>query len=147
MIIKTHGILLIYDITNRKTFDRIPEWIKDIKDIRSDLPIILCGNKNDLKEKRVILKEEGEELSKKYNVIFYEISNKEGTNIRESGLELINKIIEQNNIIGIEKDNENNMLNNNIVEKNTTNTKKIISNSNKIVQNIHNIKLTKYLSY
>ena len=89
------GILLLYDITDRESFKSISEWMKSIKEIKKgDFPIILIGNKIDLEEERKVTKLEGEGLSKEYNIGFYEISNKEGINIEESCLDLINKIID-----------------------------------------------------
>ena len=89
------GILLLYDITQEKTFEAISDWMVSIKETKGDnFPIILLGSKCDLEEKREVKKEEGEELAKKYNISFYEISNKDGINIEEPCTELINKIIE-----------------------------------------------------
>ena len=85
-IIKTcHGIILMYDITDQSSFDAIPEWIKDIRDNQKpDYPIILLGNKCDLEGKRIISKEAGEELAKKYKLSFFETSNKDGTNLKSA---------------------------------------------------------------
>ena len=89
------GILLLYDITNKESFKAISEWMKSIREIKSgDFPIMLIGNKIDLEDERKITKLEVEELAKQFNIDFYEISNKEGINIEESCLKLINKIIE-----------------------------------------------------
>ena len=92
---KADGIVLMYDITNKKTFDAIQKWTEDIKDSKGlDFPIILIGNKVDLSDKREVSKESGEELAKEYGFKFYETSNKDGTNIKEAGYELINQIVE-----------------------------------------------------
>ena len=109
-IIKTcHGIILMYDITDQSSFDAIPEWIQDIRDNQKpDYPIILLGNKCDLEGKRIISKEDGEELAKKYKLSFFETSNKDGTNIEKAWLELTNKILQI-------KDKENNSLLNEFV--------------------------------
>ena len=89
-----NGIVLMYDITKKKTFDDISVWMKSIKEIKDDnFPIILIGNKSDLEEQRQVKKEDGEEIAKKYNIDFYETSNKDGINIEESCMDLINKVI------------------------------------------------------
>ena len=91
----TDGILLIYDVTEKKTFDAIPQWIEDIEENEgSNFPIILVGNKCDLNDERQVPTEKGQELAKKYKFDFFETSNKDGTNINEVGMALINKIIE-----------------------------------------------------
>ena len=89
------GILLMYDVTNIKTFEAIPQWMKDIKEGRGlDFPIILVGNKIDLTDKRVVKTEEGKNIAKEYGLDFYEVSNKDGTNINKVAMVLINSIVE-----------------------------------------------------
>jgi len=91
------GIILMYDITSQTSFDSISEWMENIRKIKNEqFPIVLVGNKCDLEDKRVISKEEGEDLAKKYELPFYETSNKDNINIEESCLVLINKAIKEN---------------------------------------------------
>ena len=91
------GVILIYDITNEFTYETIYSWMDNIYDVKGkDFPVILIGNKCDKDDERVVSKEKGEELAKRYNIIFFETSNKMGINIEEAGLKLINKIIEKN---------------------------------------------------
>ena len=96
-VIKTaHGIILMYDITDNASFTAIPEWITSVKDTKGkDFPMILCGNKIDLEEERKISKEDGEGLADEYKIDFFEISNKDGTNVEEAGLRIVNKILEK----------------------------------------------------
>jgi GTPase SAR1 family protein len=55
------GILLLYDITNEKSFDNIKTWIHNIEQHASeDVEKMILGNKCDMDEKRVISKEQGE---------------------------------------------------------------------------------------
>ena len=92
----THGILLMYDITEKATFESIPDWIQNIKDLKGDdFPLILLGNKIDLENERTVSKEEGQKLADEIGIQFFEISNKAGINIQEAGLALIKKIIEK----------------------------------------------------
>ena len=90
------GIVLMYDITNKKSFDDISNWMKNIRQLQgNEFPMILVGNKCDLESKRIVTYEEGIELSKTYKIPFFEVSNKKGINIEESSLELIKQIIEK----------------------------------------------------
>ena len=90
------GIVLMYDITNQKSFDDISNWMKNIRQLQgNEFPMILVGNKCDLESKRIVTYEEGIELSKTYKIPFFEVSNKKGINIEESSLELIKQIIEK----------------------------------------------------
>ena len=91
---KADGIILMYDITNRESFNTISKWRKDILDNKKkDFPVILVGNKSDLEDIRQVQREEGENLANQFNFKFYEVSNKEGTNVEESSRELINLIL------------------------------------------------------
>ena len=103
---KADGILLFYDITDKESFDSIKEWMQSIYEIKdNNFPIVLIGNKIDLKDERIVTKEEGESESVKYNIKFYETSCKDNINIKESILFLIYKILGN---IQEEKDKEKN---------------------------------------
>ena len=86
--IKTcNGILLIYAINDRKSFENIEEWLKEVeekKNTNNKVPLVLIGNKIDLENERVVSKEEGEKLAEKYNIEFFECSAKKGINVNEA---------------------------------------------------------------
>ena len=88
------GLILMYDITNRETFDLISKWIDEIFEIKDkDCPFILIGNKFDLKDKRKVSEEEGLKAAENYNTTYFEVSAKEGINVEEAIEGLLNKII------------------------------------------------------
>ena len=120
VIKNSDGIILIFSITNQDSFDAIAEWMKNIRDAKpKEFPVVLLGNKIDLEDQRVISKQEGEELAQKYELSFYETSNKTGENIEKSCLDLINKII-----IEKEKQKEEEIKNNKNQNKSNNNEKK-----------------------
>ena len=91
--------LIVYDITNRSSFENIISWIEDCKgQSPKSIFIILVGNKNDLENERQVSYEEGLEFAKNNNIVFFETSAKTGKNISElfqtSAIE-INKKIEE----------------------------------------------------
>ena len=89
-----HGIILLYDITTRSSFDNVSKWIKQIKEDASEkVVIILVGNKIDLEHKRAIPTEEGEKIAEDFGLIFFECSAKTGKNINEAFNELIKKTV------------------------------------------------------
>ena len=119
-----NGILLMYDITNEESFKSIPNWIQSVKDVKgNDFPMVLSGNKIDKKDERKISKEQGEELAANYNMEFFEISNKDGTNVEECGLALANKILEKRKKDRIDIENIN-KSNNTTKLRNVKNNKK-----------------------
>ena len=80
-----NGVLLIYDISKRKSFERVDFWLKELKDNNKieDLFICLVGNKIDLEDKREIKTEEGESYAKNNNIKFLEVSARSGKNISQ----------------------------------------------------------------
>lgn len=76
------GVIIMYDITNANSVSRIPEWIQLIRENRGNIPILLVGNKADLKENRVVPKEAGEKIKTDYRLSsFMEVSAKTGENL------------------------------------------------------------------
>ena len=77
-------ILLIYDITNKESFESIPKWFSDVLNVKNDEAIFaLIGNKVDLNDKRVVSFEEGKKLANEKNIIFEEVSARDGQNFNE----------------------------------------------------------------
>ena len=86
------GIILMYDITDKQTFNNVREWIKSIEEETSKKVIlILVGNKVDKKE-REVLKAEGEQIAEEYNFPFFETSAQSGLNVN-SVFETLAKLI------------------------------------------------------
>jgi Ras-related protein Rab-1A len=73
-----HGIILVYDVTNRSSFENLDYWLNEIKIYASpDVNIIIVGNKNDLVS-RDVLTEEGIEFAESRGLTFIETSAKMG---------------------------------------------------------------------
>jgi GTPase SAR1 family protein len=75
------GIILTYSVTDRKSFQNIELWMKQISSQAPDAVIILVGNKCDLEPE--IQNEQGEQLAKNHNIKFFETSAKTGKNVEE----------------------------------------------------------------
>ena len=86
-----NGVLLVYDISSRKSFQRVDFWLKELKDNNriEDLFICLVGNKIDLEDKRTISTEEGKKYADNNNIHFFEVSAKISKGIED----LFNKVI------------------------------------------------------
>ena len=85
-----NGVLLIYDVCDRKTYERIGFWMDELKQNNEieQLYIILVGNKIDLEEKRVVTREEAEKYAEDNNINYLEVSAKTGEGI----LDLFNEV-------------------------------------------------------
>ena len=79
-----HGVVLVYDVTKEDTFEDINGWISKIKECGKPLGVTIMANKIDMEDKRVITKEQGEELAKKYGYPYYESSAKNDIGIKEA---------------------------------------------------------------
>lgn len=74
----SQGVLLVFDVTNRKSFDNLKGWLKDIDNSGEEIEVFIFGNKNDL-DNRAVSKEEIIKFSKENNIRFYyDISSKKG---------------------------------------------------------------------
>uniref|UniRef100_A0A8D0A342 Ras-related protein SEC4 n=1 Tax=Sander lucioperca TaxID=283035 RepID=A0A8D0A342_SANLU len=78
------GIILVYDITNRKSFDNIKNWIRNIEEhAPPDVEMMILGNKCDMNDQRQVSKERGENLAIDYGIKFLETSAKGNINVEE----------------------------------------------------------------
>jgi len=99
------GVLLLYDITDEQSFIDIKRWYGDILKYLDPLtPIILIGNKVDMKDKREVSEEKGKEWASSRNILFMEASGKEYELVEEAFIELcksINKRVRESIMYGI----------------------------------------------
>ena len=113
------GIILIYDVTNRNSFNNVTYWINQItsKSDRTKIGLILVGNKTDDEKSRVITKEEGEILGKNNEIDFMETSAFTNYNIDECFDCVIDQIFKKKGIVieqNKKEENRNNIKLNNI---------------------------------
>uniref|UniRef100_H3BLG3 small monomeric GTPase n=1 Tax=Mus musculus TaxID=10090 RepID=H3BLG3_MOUSE len=77
-----HALLLLYDITNKDSFDNIQAWLTEIQEYaQQDVVLMLLGNKVDSTQDRVVKREDGEKLAKEYGLPFMETSARTGLNV------------------------------------------------------------------
>ena len=106
--IGANGILLIFDITNKKSFDKIDFWYNDLIDrIKKDEIIIyLVGNKVDLEENRQITIEEAEKYANDKNIPYFEVSAKSGDGIKKLFDDITNDIMDKISNFNEKEDND-----------------------------------------
>ena len=93
-----HGIVFVYDVTTKKTFDGINEWLEYIsKTCASNVRYILVGNKCDLKDEIEVSTMEGQNFADHNGMLFIESSAKENINIDSIFSMLVNDI--QNDVL------------------------------------------------
>ena len=84
---------VVYDITNRNSFQNIKSWIEDCrKQSPKTVFLVLIGNKVDLENRREVSYEEGSIYAQKNGMLFFETSAKTGKNIEEIFIKSSNEI-------------------------------------------------------
>ena len=82
---RVQGIILMYDLTKRETFERLSIWLNIIKQMTNEIPIILVANKldeeNNEESGRIVETDEGEAFAKENEFQFIEASGLNGTNV------------------------------------------------------------------
>ncbi|WKX87921.1 hypothetical protein Q1695_007938 [Nippostrongylus brasiliensis] len=90
------GIMLVYDITNAKSFDNIAKWLRNIDEHASeDVVKMLLGNKCDMTERRVVSRERGEKIAKDHMIRFLETSAKANIHVDTAFYELAEAILDK----------------------------------------------------
>ncbi|XP_067840530.1 ras-related protein Rab-10 isoform X2 [Heptranchias perlo] len=88
------GIMLVYDITNAKSFENISKWLRNIDEhANEDVERMLLGNKCDMEDKRVVQKSKGEQIAREHGIRFFETSAKANINIEKAFLTLAEDIL------------------------------------------------------
>lgn len=89
----TMGCLMVYDMTNRDSFNAVTTWLQDLKKYCSpQIVITLIGNKSDLDASRQISYEEGKTFADENGLMFLETSAKTGQNIENGFINIIQQI-------------------------------------------------------
>ncbi|KAJ9458201.1 Ras-like GTP-binding protein YPT1 [Diplonema papillatum] len=100
-----HSVMLVYDVTNRETFDNVKKWMAEVEHYaRPNLPMILVGNKCDRVSDRVVSADEADIFAEKHGMEHVEVSAKSAANVHEAFRKLVDKALEQR--VEIVKDTE-----------------------------------------
>lgn len=81
----SHGIMIVYDITDRETFNNVKKWLDECdKFARPDVHKMLIGNKSDIADKREVTQKEGKALADLHGMTFFETSAQMSNNVQEA---------------------------------------------------------------
>ena len=79
---RAHGIIICFDLSDLDSFESVPRWINGIREIcETDIPLLLIGNKSDLRDCRGVLREEAEQLADEHNMVYIETSARDNINL------------------------------------------------------------------
>ncbi|KAL9939265.1 hypothetical protein V8E36_002078 [Tilletia maclaganii] len=85
--------IIMFDVTSRITYKNVPNWHRDLERVCENIPIVLCGNKVDVKERKV--KTGAVTFHRKKNLQYVEISAKSNYNFEKPFLWLARKLVAQ----------------------------------------------------
>lgn len=92
--------ILMFDVTNRITYKNVPSWHRDLVRVCDNIPIVLVGNKVDIKDRRV--KAKNITFHRKKNLQYYDVSAKSNYNFEKPFLWLARKLTGKGNLIFVE---------------------------------------------
>lgn len=99
--IQGQGAIIMFDVTSRSTYKNVPTWHRDITRVCETIPIVLCGNKVDIMERKV--KPKQITFHRKKNLQYYDISAKSNYNFEKPFLWLMRKLVGDPNLVLVEQ--------------------------------------------
>lgn len=88
------GALLVYDITDEDSFQKVRNWVKELrKMLGAEIPIVIAGNKADMEKNRHVKEEEAEAYAQTVGATYIETSAKLNRNVEQVFLELTKKML------------------------------------------------------
>jgi GTP-binding nuclear protein Ran len=89
--------IIMFDVTSRITYKNVPNWHRDLVRVCENIPIVLCGNKVDVKERKV--KAKTITFHRKKNLQYYDISAKSNYNFEKPFLWLARKLVGNQSLV------------------------------------------------
>ncbi len=88
--------IIMFDVTARITYKNVPNWHRDVTRVCGNIPIVLCGNKVDVKDRKV--KSKQITFHRKANLQYYELSAKSNYNLEKPFLWIARRLAGESNL-------------------------------------------------
>lgn len=91
------GALLVYDITDTESFEKVKKWVTELYKIvkRKNISVVIAGNKCDLEKRRAVNKQQVEEYAQSVGAVHIETSAKQNKGIEDCFIDIANRILER----------------------------------------------------
>ena len=90
-----HGIITVYDTSDRISFQNAKEWMSEIDRYSAAATNVLVGSKIDMQMSRQVTEEEGRKFAEGRKVPFFETSAKSGEQVEEAFMHLVNSAVDR----------------------------------------------------
>ncbi|GAV05282.1 hypothetical protein RvY_15437 [Ramazzottius varieornatus] len=90
----THGVVVVYDVTNGESFANIKRWLEEIEHNCEDVSRVLVGNKDDDPDRKVVLTSDAKRIADASGIPLFETSAKDNRNVEEMFLSITSLVLE-----------------------------------------------------
>jgi len=97
---RIHAAIIMFDVTSKSSYNNVGQWYLDVINQHGEIPIILCGNKVDVKDR--VVKSKQITFHRKHNLIYCDISAKCNYNFEKPFLTLCRKLMNNTNLTFVE---------------------------------------------
>jgi len=94
----SHGVILVFDVTDQHSFDKIKQWVSDVNSFQPNAPLILVANKCDRTDKRVVREEDAIKFANDHGMMYVESSCKSGVGVETVFEKLTSKLTARSTI-------------------------------------------------
>ncbi|KAL1454143.1 hypothetical protein WDU94_010424 [Cyamophila willieti] len=91
----THGVIVVYDVTNGDTFANVRRWLLEIENNCEVVNRILVGNKNDDPQQKVVLTEDAQRFANQMGIQLFETSAKDNINVEEMFMAITHQVLQK----------------------------------------------------
>lgn len=98
--VSSHCALIMFDVTARSTYKNVPTWYRDVMRVCENIPVVLCGNKVDVKDR--VVKPKHISFHRTKNLQYYDISAKSNYNYEKPFLYMMKKLLNDPNLALVE---------------------------------------------
>lgn len=89
----THGVIIVYDVTNGESFANVRRWLDEIKTNCDVVNKVLVGNKDDDPDRKVVITEDAQSFARNMHIELFETSAKINKNVEEMFLSITRQVL------------------------------------------------------